>query len=76
MAVYFPMFIDLRGRNITVIGAFEKAEDKIKKLSLFGAEIVSVDSPIDDPHELIREAPAAVIVSVLGRLFAGRGSDS
>ncbi len=63
MAAYFPMFVDLRGKKVIIVGSPETGRDKAEKLSMFGAEIVFHDKPVTDPSHVIREAPDVVVVA-------------
>ncbi|MBR6806956.1 MAG: bifunctional precorrin-2 dehydrogenase/sirohydrochlorin ferrochelatase [Clostridia bacterium] len=62
MAVYFPIFTDLRGKKVIIVGSSQIGGDKAKKLMSFGASVTFWDGPVTDPVQLIRKAPDAVVV--------------
>ena len=63
MAAYFPMFVDLRGKKVIIVGSHEKGRDKAEKLRVFGADIMFRDTPVSDVHEIIATSPSAVVVA-------------
>lgn len=59
---YFPMFVDLEGKNVLIVGGGRVAARKVEKLLPFGCRITVVSSRI-------REEIHAMGVSVSGRDF-------
>ncbi len=49
---YFPLFIDLKGKKVLIIGAGKVAYRKIEKLMPFGAEIYVVAKEVKDKRIL------------------------
>ena len=64
---YFPIFVDLDGREVLIVGGGEKALQKLRLLSKSGAHIRLVAAEFNDG---IRELAHGVGVTLAGRQFA------
>lgn len=61
---WFPLCIDLRGAKVLLVGRGAELEEKVKKLTLFGAELRILDRISEKDLE---SAPAFVITAGLDR---------
>jgi precorrin-2 dehydrogenase/sirohydrochlorin ferrochelatase len=66
MMAYYPIFLDIGGRKVTVVGGGQIAERKIKQLVDCGAIVKVVSSKI---RPGIKQLAAAGLIEVLGRDF-------
>ena len=48
MPLYYPVFLDLRGRRVVVIGGGEMGEEKVTRLLPYGAQVVVVSPDVTD----------------------------
>ena len=48
MKTFFPLFVDMRGKNVLVIGGGKIAEGRIKILTDFGAEITVISPKVTE----------------------------
>ena len=48
MPLYYPVFLDLRGRRVVVIGGGAMGEEKVTRLMPYGADVVVVSPDVTD----------------------------
>ena len=48
MPLYYPVFLDLRGRRVVVIGGGAMGEEKVSRLMPYGADVVVVSPDVTD----------------------------
>ena len=48
MPLYYPVFLDLRGRRVVVIGGGAMGEEKVTRLMPYGAQVVVVSPDVTD----------------------------
>ncbi len=48
MPLYYPVFLDLRGRRVVVIGGGAMGEEKVTRLMPYGAQVVVVSRDVTD----------------------------
>lgn len=72
---YFPMFIELKGRQCLVVGGGQVAYRKVKKLLRFGAEITVISPEILPEILAIGEVACQKIRHVRLRLAVRRRQD-
>jgi len=63
---FFPLFIDMNGRKVLIVGGGNVAERRVKNLVSFGAD-VTVISP--DTTEYIEHASSSNIIHLLRRQY-------
>lgn len=61
----FPMFVDLKGRGVLIVGEGRHADDKAAKLGPFGAVIRQI-APVDFGESDLSPAPALVVLAETG----------
>lgn len=77
MSRYFPMFVDLQGKRITVVGAGRIATRRVRTLLDFGAHVTVLASEASEEiRELAREGRLAFRQHTLSKVLLeeGRGS--
>ena len=55
MPLYYPVFLDLRGRRVVVIGGGDMGEEKVSRLMPYGAEVVVVSPDVTDEVSVLAE---------------------
>ena len=48
MPLYYPVFLDLRGRRVVVVGGGAMGEEKVTRLMPYGAQVVVVSPDVTD----------------------------
>ena len=55
MPLYYPVFLDLRGRRVVVIGGGDMGEEKVSRLMPYGAEVVVVSPDVTNEVSVLAE---------------------